>query len=152
MPVPCHIFHSHIPQTAQIRPTAALHKNVPIDHSLLASAEANISNKFFVSGGKDSSTKFDFSARSGPFLDLTEHGVYADPATSRISQQMTWAFDANPDVLVVGAHDTAFRDYFMADPQALMKWKQTGLKKQVVWKFADAGDLAWRLSPTKSFM
>ncbi|KAH8809486.1 hypothetical protein DL96DRAFT_567215 [Flagelloscypha sp. PMI_526] len=133
--------------TAQIRPTAALHKNVPIDTTLLDSAEGTISSTFFASGGQDSPTKFDFSARSGPFFDLIEHGVYADPAVSRISQHMTWDFDANPDVIVVAAHDTAFRDYFTADPQALMKWKQTGLKKQVVWKFADAEDLAWRLSP-----
>ncbi|KAH8801235.1 hypothetical protein DL96DRAFT_1563993 [Flagelloscypha sp. PMI_526] len=132
---------------AQVRPTAALLKSVPMDSSALSSAESHVNTSFFASGGKDTPTNFDFSARSGPFLDLTEHGVYADPATSRISQYSTWDFDANDDLIVVASHDTAFRDHFTADPQALMKWKQTGLKKQVVWKFADPNDLAWRLSP-----
>ncbi|KAH8834697.1 beta-lactamase-like protein [Flagelloscypha sp. PMI_526] len=131
----------------QVRPTAALHKAVPISDELLSSAHDHISRDYFRSGGNDT-TGFDFKTRSGPFFQIPELGFYSDPATSRTSQIGIEAFDANDDVFVVASHDSTIYPLTSEDKTtAFNDWKALGFKKQVTWQFVNTSSSAFRLSP-----
>ncbi|KAH8834700.1 beta-lactamase-like protein [Flagelloscypha sp. PMI_526] len=132
----------------QIRPTAALHKAVPISEELLYLAHDHISRDYFRSGGNDT-TGFDFKARSGPFFNIPElGGFYQDPATSRTSWLGIEAFDANDDVFVVGSHDSTIYPLTPEDKTTTFNdWKALGFKKQVTWQFVNISTSAFRLSP-----
>ncbi|KAH8834696.1 hypothetical protein DL96DRAFT_1701725 [Flagelloscypha sp. PMI_526] len=121
----------------QVRPTAALHKAVPISEELLSSAHSHISRDYFRSGGNDTEG-FDFQARSGPFFQIPELGFYSDPATARTSQLGIEAFDANDDIFVVASHDSTIYPLTSEDKTtAFNDWKVLGFKKQVTWQFVN---------------
>ncbi|KAH8834701.1 beta-lactamase-like protein [Flagelloscypha sp. PMI_526] len=131
----------------QVRPTAALHKAVPISDELLTSAHDHISRDYFRSGGNDTSG-FDFKARSGPFFGIPEISFYNDPATSRTSQLGIEAFDANDDIFVVASHDSTIYPLTSEDKTTdFNNWKELGFKNQVTWQFVNESSSAFRLSP-----
>ncbi|KAH8799204.1 beta-lactamase-like protein [Flagelloscypha sp. PMI_526] len=131
---------------AQVRPTAALHKAVHICDTLSASARDNINTTIFRSGGNDTEG-FDFNARSGPFFDVPEQGLFSDPAKARRSQRLLQAFDSNDDVIVVGAHDATLNPLIGERTNALNDWKQLNLKWEFTWQFVNVSEPSFRLSP-----
>ncbi|KAH8810526.1 hypothetical protein DL96DRAFT_1716765 [Flagelloscypha sp. PMI_526] len=129
----------------QVRPTAALHEAVHISDALNASARKHINATVFRSGGNDTDG-FDFTARSGPFFDVPEQGLFSDPSKARNSQKLLQAFDSNGDVFVVGAHDTTLNPIIGEKTKALNDWKKLNLKRDFTYQFVNISDPSFILS------
>lgn len=135
----------------QLRPTDHHHQHVPCPGELVAAARKSISTAAFPdskqSVNASGNSGFDLTSRSAPFFDVAEGGAYTDPATSRVSAKKLSVLDANPDVLVVLAHDQSIVDLVDFYPAKLNDWKAKGWKTQATWKFVDEKDSSFRLAP-----
>ncbi|KAJ7717789.1 hypothetical protein B0H16DRAFT_1897812 [Mycena metata] len=142
-----------------LRPTAALHRAFPVPPALLASTKHSVALTAIApaaSASIDTDTAnanakpFDLAARTTPLLDLAEEG-YEDAPTARASIALISAFDANPDVLVVLAHDASLLDIVgPAFPAKLDGWKERGWKERAVWAFLEEGNAAFRFGDEES--
>ncbi|KAJ7057901.1 beta-lactamase-like protein [Mycena amicta] len=88
---------------------------------------------------------FDLTARTNPLLHIAEGPHQADPVVAQDSVNKLTAFDGNPDIFVVLAHDSSLLPLF-ADtyPVVLDDWKAMGLKEKTVWAFLDEENPAFR--------
>ncbi|KIW56447.1 hypothetical protein PV05_05106 [Exophiala xenobiotica] len=78
------------------------------------------------------------NGRTTPFLKITggPESWYRDPETSRKSAQALEEFDADPNVLVVIAHDPTSLDVFDFFPKGTMNnWQKKGWKQASHWGF-----------------
>ncbi|KAJ7717790.1 hypothetical protein B0H16DRAFT_1700848 [Mycena metata] len=130
-----------------LRPTAALHRAFPAPPALLTSTKRSVAPTAIAPASNDTTDAkpFDLAARTTPLLDVAEGGYYQDAPTSRASIALLGAFDANPDVLVVLAHDESLLEIVgPAFPAKLDGWKETGWKERAVWAFLEEGNAAFR--------
>ncbi|KAJ7048482.1 beta-lactamase-like protein [Mycena amicta] len=124
-----------------LRPTGLLHKHFPCPGALLQKTRASVSHEHFSSAG----SAFDLTARTAPLLHIGDGPYQADPVVAQDSVNKLTAFDGNPDVFVVLAHDSSLLPLF-ADtyPFVLDDWKAKGLKEKTVWSFLDEENPAFR--------
>ncbi|KAJ7717785.1 beta-lactamase-like protein [Mycena metata] len=130
-----------------LRPTAALHRAFPAPPALLTSTKRSVALTAIAPASNDTTDAkpFDLAARTSPLLDVAEGGYYEDAPTSRASIALISAFDANPDVLVVLAHDESLLEIVgPAFPAKLDGWKERGWKERAVWAFLEEGNAAFR--------
>ncbi|KAJ7717798.1 hypothetical protein B0H16DRAFT_1740371 [Mycena metata] len=130
-----------------LRPTAALHRAFPAPPALLTSTKRSVALTAIGRASNDTTDAkpFDLAARTTPILDVAEGGYYEDAPTSRASIDLISAFDANPDVLVVLAHDESLLEIVgPAFPAKLDGWKERGWKERAVWAFLEEGNAAFR--------
>ncbi|KAJ7032680.1 hypothetical protein C8F04DRAFT_1235266 [Mycena alexandri] len=136
-----------------IRPTAALHHSFPAPPALLASTKHSVALTAIAPSASidtDTDQPFDLAARTTPLLDVAEGGYYEDAPTARASIALIGAFDANPDVLVVLAHDESLLDIVGPEfPASLDRWQERGWKERAVWAFLEEGNVAFRFGDTK---
>ncbi|ESK81485.1 metallo-beta-lactamase superfamily protein [Moniliophthora roreri MCA 2997] len=128
----------------QIRPNAHIHKTCPCPASILESTRESVSTKYF----SPESTYFDLQSRTEPLLSVTSMipSFYADRAMSIESQKALGVLDADPDVLVILAHDPTLLGVIDMFPSTLDAWKENGWKEQVVWEFLKEESLAFRFN------
>jgi hypothetical protein len=73
-----------------------------------------------------------------PFYDVAkkEGGWYVDPHAAQKSADGLQEFDADENVLVLLAHDTALRDVTEVFPKENINgWKEKGFKERFAWNF-----------------
>lgn len=78
------------------------------------------------------------SARVAPFYNVSTHAAsfYHDPPTAETSIRALAEFDADPNILVLIAHDVAplkMMDFF--PKSTINDWRSKGLKEQMHWGF-----------------
>jgi len=133
----------------QLRPTEALHIHHPCPGQLITAARHSISTKYFPSsnhgdgGAKDG---FNLTTRTVPLLQLPVGPFYEDLVTARESVRKLGAFDANPDVFVVIAHDASLVPIVELFPASLNEWKAKGYKERGLWAFVDENNPAFRFN------
>lgn len=132
----------------QLRPTAALQRNFPVPPALLPSTKTSISTTYFWSLGT-AVNSFNIASRTEPFLTISDipNTLYADPTIAKVSLDKIQAFDADPDFLVILAHDESLRGVLDLFPKTLNGWKAQGLKDSFVWEFVNKANHAFAFSP-----
>ncbi|KAJ7048486.1 beta-lactamase-like protein [Mycena amicta] len=124
-----------------LRPTGLLHKHFPCPGALLQKTRASVSREHFSSAG----SAFDLTARTNPLLHIAEGPQQADPVVAQDSVNKLTAFDGNPDIFVVLAHDSSLLPLFTDKyPVVLNDWKANGWKEKTVWAFLDEENPAFR--------
>jgi hypothetical protein len=73
--------------------------------------------------------------------------VYTDPLTSKVSLEKVATFDADPDFLVVAAHDQSLTSSIPYFPASLNDWKAKNRKQNIVWRFVDESNPAFVFNP-----
>lgn len=77
-------------------------------------------------------------ASSSPFYEISEQkgGWYVDPKTAQNSANRLQELDADENILVLLAHDTALEDVVEKFPKhTLNDWKERGWKEKFAWNF-----------------
>ncbi|KAK0194763.1 hypothetical protein F5146DRAFT_974101 [Armillaria mellea] len=70
--------------------------------------------------------------------------VYKDyEATMQSLERLAW-LNANPDVLMIIAHDGTVPDVVEEFPRTVNGWKEKGWKEKVMWRFLEKDDGGWR--------
>jgi len=129
----------------QLRPTEALHKHYPCPGQIIAAARHSISTKYFSSSGPEDG--FNLAIHKEPLLQLPEGpSVYEDVVTAAESLRKLRAFDANPDVFVIIAHDASLVPIVELYPATLNEWKAKGYKERGLWAFVDESNPAFRFN------
>lgn len=138
-------FFHHV---GQLRPTAHLQHHFPCPAELIAETAKTVSTDFFWSW-RSQKGNFDITSREEPLLTIadTATAFYADPAAARVSVSKAQTFDADPDFFVLIAHDTSLVDVLDFFPASLDGWKATGHKRDLVWRFVDEANPAFRFGP-----
>jgi hypothetical protein len=92
---------------------------------------------------------FDLRSRSQQLLALSDtvDSFYVDPVTAQVSVEKLATFDADPDVLVLIAHDISLRDSLPYFPAYLNNWRATHLKQRTVWNFLEKSNPAAAFTP-----
>ncbi|KAK7025194.1 Metallo-beta-lactamase superfamily protein [Favolaschia claudopus] len=134
----------------EARPRPAFQKNFPCPAHLLEEAKTSISTDYFWSP-KSRDGAFDMLSRSQQLFAIsdTPDSFYEEPVTAQISLDKLSAFDADPDIFVVIAHDISLRDVLPYFPKYLNDWKKNGLKKQTVWNFVEKANPASVFTPVQ---
>ncbi|KAF7289879.1 Metallo-beta-lactamase superfamily protein [Mycena indigotica] len=127
-----------------LRPTALLHRNYPCPAALTDNTKATVSNVHFGESGTENA--FDLKAQTDPLLRINNSPYHADATVAHRSAHSLTAFDANPDVLVILAHDSSVLPLFRQMPVTLDDWKTKGWKEMTVWAFLNADNPAFRFS------
>ncbi|KAK0444113.1 hypothetical protein EV421DRAFT_1903226 [Armillaria borealis] len=96
----------------QLRPTTELHKQSPCPVHAMTS-------------------------RTTPLFSEQNAYGHADPEAARTTIAKLGNFDANPDVLVIVAHDATVPAVIDEFPKALNEWKTKGWKEKLTWAFLD---------------
>ncbi|SJK99463.1 uncharacterized protein ARMOST_02765 [Armillaria ostoyae] len=96
----------------QLRPTTELHKHSPCPVHAMAS-------------------------RTTPLFSEQNAYGHADPEAARTTIAKLGKFDANPDILVIVAHDATVPAVIDEFPEALNEWKTKGWKEKLTWAFLD---------------
>ncbi|KAK7025175.1 Metallo-beta-lactamase superfamily protein [Favolaschia claudopus] len=132
----------------QARPRPALQKSIPCPAHLLEEAKTSISTDYFWSPHSHTGS-FDLSSRSQQFLSISvlPDSFYADPIKAQVSLEKVATFDADPDILVIVAHDISVRDTLPYFPKYLNDWKKKGLKEKTVWNFVGKSNPANLFTP-----
>ncbi|KAF7335343.1 Metallo-beta-lactamase superfamily protein [Mycena sanguinolenta] len=133
----------------EARPRPLFQQNFPCPAHLLEESKSAISTDFFWSPlSRDGA--FDMLSRSRQFLAISDQpdSFYADPVTAQVSLEKLAKFDADPDILVLVAHDLSLRSYLPYFPAYLNHWKARGLKEANVWNFINTSNPAFIFSPT----
>ncbi|KAK0452796.1 beta-lactamase-like protein [Desarmillaria tabescens] len=112
----------------ELRPTADHHKYFPCPGRILESL-GDIS----------------ISSRTTPLLSVPSGSpVYADRETSLATISKLSRFDANPDVLVLIAHDSTAPGVIDEFPTSMNDWKAKGWKDKLMWAFLEKDSPAFR--------
>ncbi|EPQ56221.1 Metallo-hydrolase/oxidoreductase [Gloeophyllum trabeum ATCC 11539] len=121
----------------QFRPNPFIQKHLPCPASLLA----NLSHEHFPKHIADRNT-------ATPLLSIPPQPptVYHDPPSAIKSIEKLQAFDGNPDVLVVLAHDASIERLLELFPFKANEWKAKGWK-DASWDFLKKDNKAFRFSP-----
>ncbi|KAF7190678.1 Cytochrome P450 monooxygenase [Pseudocercospora fuligena] len=83
------------------------------------------------------------SPRTTPFYQCStgEHSWYDDPKTAMVSIRALFEFDADPNVIVMIAHDNAplvvLKDKMFPHGGDINDWKQQGYKEKLHWGFVN---------------
>ncbi|TFK48510.1 Metallo-hydrolase/oxidoreductase [Heliocybe sulcata] len=122
----------------QLRPSPY----IPCPCSLLA----NVSPEHFPHVASSTAQSIPLST---PVLTVpyTPPSAYTDPSTAASSIAKLSAFDADPDVLVLIAHDSTLEDVVSYFPEKADNWKEQMWKARR-WSFLDKESKAWRFSVT----
>ncbi|KAJ7759209.1 beta-lactamase-like protein [Mycena metata] len=128
------VFH----YAGQMRPRPAFQTNFPCPAHLLEETKSSISTDFFWSPHSEDGA-FDLRSRAQQLLAIsdTPDSFYAAPITAQVSQDKVAAFDADPDVFVLIAHDISLRSTLPYFPASLNNWQAIQLKEKTVWNFVD---------------
>jgi len=132
----------------EARPRPEFQKNFPCPAHLLEETKTSISTDFFWSP-KSRDGAFDIPSRSQQLFATSDlpDSFYADPVTSAVSNEKLATFDADPDILVLVAHDLSLREFIPYYPAYLNDWKETNFKERTVWNFVDKTNPAFAFSP-----
>ncbi|KAF8216617.1 beta-lactamase-like protein [Mycena galopus ATCC 62051] len=133
----------------EARPRPLFQKNFPCPGELLEEIKSSISTDYFWSPlSRDGA--FDMPSRSQQLLAISDqpNSFYADPVTAQVSLEKLATFDADPDILVLVAHDISLRANIPYYPAYLNDWKANGLKESTVWNFVRDTNPAFVFSPT----
>ncbi|KAJ7043706.1 beta-lactamase-like protein [Mycena alexandri] len=128
------VFH----YAGQIRPRPAFQMNFPCPAHLLEETKSSISTDYFWSPHSEDGV-FDLSSRAQQLLAVsdTPDTFYAAPVTAQVSVDKVAAFDADPDVFVLVAHDASLRSSLPHFPASLNNWQAIQLKEKTVWNFVN---------------
>ncbi|KAJ7446700.1 hypothetical protein FB451DRAFT_1291227 [Mycena latifolia] len=133
----------------EARPRPEFQKNFPCPAHLLEETKTSISTDFFWSP-KSREGAFDMHSRAQQLYAVSDlpDSFYADPVTSQVSLEKLATFDADPDILVVIAHDLSLVSSLPYFPASLNGWKASHLKERTVWNFVDKANPAFAFSST----
>ncbi|KAJ7879935.1 beta-lactamase-like protein, partial [Mycena olivaceomarginata] len=133
----------------EARPRPEFQKNFPCPAHLLEESKKSISTDYFGLGDPAMAPLTCPPAISSfsPSQICRIHSM-ADPVTSQVSLEKLATFDADPDILVIVAHDMSLRDFIPYYPAYLNDWKANGLKESTVWNFINKTNPAFVFSPT----
>ncbi|KAJ7116054.1 beta-lactamase-like protein, partial [Mycena epipterygia] len=123
---------SHHP--GQLRPRPQFQLHFPCPAHLLESTKSSISTSYFWSWGSALGA-FDIPSRSEALLAISDlpDSAYADPVTAKVSLEKVATFDADPDFLVLIAHDQTLTSFIPYFPASLNDWKASNWKEGLVW-------------------
>ncbi|KAK7025199.1 Metallo-beta-lactamase superfamily protein [Favolaschia claudopus] len=132
----------------EARPRPFFQHNFPCPADLLEEARTAISTDFFWSA-LSREGNFDLPTRFQQLFAVSDlpDSFYADPVTSQVSLEKVARFDADPDILVLVAHDVSLRDTIPYFPAYLNDWKANGFKQANVWNFVNKTNPAFAFSP-----
>ncbi|KAF7370546.1 Metallo-beta-lactamase superfamily protein [Mycena sanguinolenta] len=132
----------------QLRPRPRFQLHFPCPAHLRETTRSSISTDYFWSWGSQKDN-FDTVSRAEPLLAISDlaDSVYADPVTAKVSVEKVATFDADPDFLVIIAHDTSLMSHIPYFPAALNNWKESKWKEDLVWRFVDENNPAFVFSP-----
>ncbi|KAJ7103710.1 beta-lactamase-like protein [Mycena crocata] len=132
----------------QARPRPQFQRNYPCPSHLLKETKSSISTDYFWSPNSRDGV-FDMRSRAQQLLSVSDvaDSLYRDPVKSEVSLAKIATFDADPDFLVVVAHDQTWFGSLPLFPSSINGWKKSGLKERTVWNFADKENIAFRFSP-----
>nr|GAT58822.1 metallo-hydrolase/oxidoreductase [Mycena chlorophos] len=132
-----------------LRPTPAIHGSYPPSNTVLQQTSSSVSKSHFPTKSREDDA-FDLFSRQEPMLHIID-GIYqADAALAQESATKLTAFDGDPDVFVVLAHDASMLPLFEGKfPVVLDEWKAKGWKEQTVWPFLDEKNPAFRFKSTQ---
>ncbi|KAF8186580.1 beta-lactamase-like protein [Mycena galopus ATCC 62051] len=135
----------------EARPRPDFQANFPCPAHLLQSTQSSTSTTYFWSP-RSREGAFNIASRAQPLLGLSNiaGSVNSDPTISQVSLDKIATFDADPDFLVVAAHDMSLLSFFPSLPATLNGWKASGLKERTVWNFVDNSNPAFVFSPTST--
>ena len=70
-----------------------------------------------------------------PFVKIGEKSPAIDLAAARETLQKIEKFDADPNILVIAAHDWSLRDVIEYYPKRANNWRSKGWKEKGKWRF-----------------
>ncbi|SJL12031.1 uncharacterized protein ARMOST_15448 [Armillaria ostoyae] len=112
----------------QLRPTVNHHKHFACPGHILESLR-----------------DLSISSRTAPLLSVPPgRSAYADQETSLATISKLSRLDANPDVLVLIAHDSTAPGVIDEFPKSLNDWKAKGWKDKLMWAFLEKNSPAFR--------
>ncbi|KAJ7646926.1 beta-lactamase-like protein [Roridomyces roridus] len=128
----------------EARPRPAFQTNFPCPGHLVEELKTSVSTDYFWSPNSQIGS-FDIESRAQQMLAISDlpGSVYEFPVTAQVSLEKIATFDADPDVLVVIAHDISHRANLPTYPASLNDWKANGYKEQTVWNFANKSNPAF---------
>ncbi|KAK0184147.1 beta-lactamase-like protein [Armillaria mellea] len=118
-----------------IRPSPLHHSLCPCPTSLLQSATHSLCKSHFPEIG------------SGPLLKIPPPpapSVYKDYEATMQSLERLARLDADPDVLMIIAHDGTAPDVVEEFPRTVNGWKEKGWKEKLMWRFLEKDGAGWR--------
>ncbi|KAJ7334280.1 beta-lactamase-like protein [Mycena albidolilacea] len=132
----------------EARPRPKFQENFPCPAHLLEEAKTSISTDYFWSP-ESQDGEFDMLSRSQQLFAVSDlpDSFYADPVTSQVSLEKLATFDADPDILVLIAHDISLISSIPYFPAYLSNWKASHFKEQTVWNFVDKTNPASVFTP-----
>ncbi|KAJ6596671.1 beta-lactamase-like protein [Mycena sp. CBHHK59/15] len=132
----------------QLRPRPQFQRHFPCPAHLLQATKSSISTDYFWSWGTKEHD-FDVVSRAESLFSVSDlpDSVYADPRTSKVSLEKVATFDADPDFLVVAAHDQSLISSIPYFPESLNDWKAKNRKQNLVWRFVDESSPAFMFNP-----
>ncbi|KAJ6518867.1 beta-lactamase-like protein [Mycena sanguinolenta] len=131
----------------QLRPQPHFQLHFPCPAHLRETTRSSISTDYFWSWGSKKHN-FDMISRAESLLTISDlaDSVYADPVSAKVSVEKVATFDADPDFLVIIAHDTSLLSHIPYFPASLNNWKD-GWKEDLVWRFVNENNSAFVFSP-----
>ncbi|KAJ7043670.1 hypothetical protein C8F04DRAFT_1251070 [Mycena alexandri] len=114
-------FHN----AAEARPRPQFQLNYPCPAHLVEEIKSSVSTDYFWSP----------YSRDG------------DPVAAQVSLEKIATFDSDPDFFVVVAHDASLQESLPYFPESLNNWKETHLKDNTLWNFANQTNPAFVFSP-----
>ncbi|KAF7356511.1 Metallo-beta-lactamase superfamily protein [Mycena venus] len=135
----------------EARPRPQFQKNFPCPAHLLEEAKTSISTDYFWSP-RSRDGAFDMLSRSQQLFAVSDlpDSFYANPVTSQVSLEKLATFDADPDILVLIAHDISLRSSIPYYPAYLNDWKASNFKERTVWSFVEKTNPASVFTPISS--
>ncbi|KAF7356473.1 Metallo-beta-lactamase superfamily protein [Mycena venus] len=132
----------------EARPRPQFQQNFPCPADLLEEAKTSISTDYFWSP-RSTEGAFDMPSRAQQLLAISDlpDSFYADPVTSQVSLEKLATFDADPDILVLIAHDISLRSSMPYYPAYLNDWKGNNFKERTVWSFVEKTNPASVFTP-----
>ncbi|KAJ6616422.1 beta-lactamase-like protein [Mycena sp. CBHHK59/15] len=123
-------------------------RHFPCPAHLLQATKSSISTDYFWSWGTKEHD-FDVVSRAESLFSVSDlpDSVYADPLTSKVSLEKVATFDADPDFLVLAAHDQSLISSIPYFPESLNDWKAKNRKQNLVWRFVDESSPAFMFNP-----
>ncbi|KAJ7642783.1 beta-lactamase-like protein [Mycena polygramma] len=130
------------------RPRPQFQKNFPCPSHLLEETKTSISTDYFWSPHSQDGA-FDMVSRAQQLLAISDlpTSFYANPVAAQVTLEKIATFDADPDILVLVAHDASMRSYLPYFPESLNDWKASLLKEKTVWNFVDKANPAFVFNP-----
>ncbi|KAJ7576813.1 beta-lactamase-like protein [Mycena floridula] len=128
----------------QLRPSVHLHRNLPCPGHLVQQARKSVLPETLYFETKEELEKvqslgdFDLTSRHSPFLSIPKGpSAYHERDEALKTLEKLALFDADPDVMVMLAHDGSLIGVIDLFPANLNDWKAKGWKDKVLWAFVD---------------